>query len=52
MITPQATLWAETARLAYHFGWPLDDILDLEHPLRRRLGQEAARLATEYAPAG
>ena len=25
----------EVAYVAYHLHWPLDDILDLEHPLRR-----------------
>jgi hypothetical protein len=28
--SPQQLL-AETARLAHHFHWPLDTILDLEH---------------------
>lgn len=26
----------EVAYVAYHFSWPLDTILDLEHPLRQR----------------
>lgn len=29
-------LYDEVAYVAYHFHWPLDDILDLEHPLRQR----------------
>ena len=29
-------LLAEAARLAFHFHWSLDDILDLEHSDRRR----------------
>ena len=29
-------LFSEAAELAYHFHWPLDTILDLEHPDRRR----------------
>jgi hypothetical protein len=29
-------LLAETARLAHHFHWQLDTILDLEHGDRRR----------------
>jgi hypothetical protein len=44
-------LIAEAAELAYHFHWPLDAILDLEHAdrrwfldevgaIRRRLGAE------------
>jgi hypothetical protein len=40
----------ETARLAYHFHWPLDTILDLEHSDRRRFLAEAAALADETAP--
>jgi hypothetical protein len=26
--------------IAYHFHWPLDVILDLEHPLRQRFARE------------
>ena len=40
-----AELFAETARLAHHFHWPLDTILDLEHPDRRRYLREADALA-------
>jgi hypothetical protein len=36
---------AEAAELAYHFHWPLDTILDLEHPDRRRFLTEAAALS-------
>jgi hypothetical protein len=36
---------SETARLAYHFHWPLDTILDLEHADRRRFLAEADALA-------
>jgi hypothetical protein len=35
----------ETARLAYHFHWPLDTILDLEHRDRRRFLAEADAMA-------
>ena len=38
-------LLAETARLAYHLHWPLDTILDLEHPDRRRFLADVDRLA-------
>ena len=38
-------LLAETARLAYQLHWPLDTILDLEHPDRRRFLREADSLA-------
>jgi hypothetical protein len=40
-----AELIAETARLAHHFHWTLDSILDLEHPDRRRFLREADALA-------
>jgi hypothetical protein len=36
---------AEAARLAYHFHWPLETILDLEHADRRRLLAEGDALA-------
>jgi hypothetical protein len=42
-------LLAEAALLAHHFHWPLDTILDLEHPDRRRFIREADSLAS-YAP--
>jgi hypothetical protein len=38
-------LLSETARLAYHFHWPLDTILDLEHADRQRFLAEADSLA-------
>jgi len=44
-------LLLETARLAYHFHWPLDTILDLEHPDRRLFLAEASALAAEGAGA-
>ena len=37
-------LFEEIAYIAYHFHWPLDEILDLEHPLRRRFVEEIARI--------
>jgi hypothetical protein len=40
---------AETARLAYHFHWPLDTILDLEHRDRRHFLAEADALASATA---
>lgn len=37
--------------VAYHFHWPLADLLDLEHPLRRsfiaQIGQINERLADQ-----
>jgi hypothetical protein len=38
-------LLAEAARLAFHFHWHLDAILDLEHADRRRFLAEADALA-------
>ncbi|MGH8992851.1 MAG: DUF6760 family protein [Acidimicrobiia bacterium] len=37
-------LHEEIAYVAYHFHWPLDDILDLEHPTRSRYVEEIARI--------
>lgn len=37
-------LYAEVSFIAYHFHWPLDEILDLEHPLRQRFVREIADL--------
>ena len=37
-------LFEEIAYIAYHFHWSLDDILDLEHPLRRRFVEEIGRI--------
>jgi hypothetical protein len=38
-------LLAEAAKLAHHFHWQLDTILDLEHADRRRFLTEANALA-------
>jgi hypothetical protein len=37
-------LYEEVAYLAYHFHWPLDELLDLEHPERQRYVEQIARL--------
>ena len=37
-------LFEEIAYIAYHFHWSLDDILDLEHPVRRRFVEEIGRI--------
>jgi hypothetical protein len=39
-------LFSEIAYVAYHFHWPLDSILDLEHPLRQRFVEEIGQLNT------
>jgi hypothetical protein len=36
----------EAAYVAYHFHWDLDDILDLEHPLRRAFVDQIAAINT------
>jgi hypothetical protein len=36
-------LFEEISYVAYHFHWPLDGILDLEHPLRQRFVEEIGR---------
>jgi hypothetical protein len=38
-------LYEEVAFVAFHFHWPFADILDLEHPTRRRFVREIERLA-------
>ncbi|MGH8990918.1 MAG: DUF6760 family protein [Acidimicrobiia bacterium] len=38
-------LYEEVAYVAFHFHWAFDDILDLEHPLRKRFVAEIGRLA-------
>jgi hypothetical protein len=37
-------LYEEVAYVAYHFHWSLDEILDLEHPLRERFVSEIAKI--------
>ncbi|MGW2564423.1 DUF6760 family protein [Streptomyces sp. NPDC001514] len=37
-------LYDEVAYIAYHFHWPMDVILDLEHLERRRYVDQIARL--------
>jgi hypothetical protein len=37
-------LHEEIAYVAFHFHWGLEEILDLEHPVRRRYVEEIARI--------
>ncbi len=37
-------IYEEVAYVAYHFHWPLDDLMDLEHPTRRRFVMEIAKI--------
>jgi len=37
-------LMDEVSYVAYHFHWPLEEILDLEHPTRNRFIEEIDRI--------
>ena len=37
-------LFEQVAYVAYYLHWPLDQILDLEHPLRERMIDEIGRI--------
>ncbi|MGH3549650.1 MAG: DUF6760 family protein [Pseudonocardiaceae bacterium] len=37
-------LLEEVSYVAYHFHWPLGEILDLEHPDRQRFVNEIGRI--------
>ncbi len=37
-------LYEEVAYVAYHFHWSLEELLDLEHPVRRRFAEEIDRI--------
>ena len=45
-------LYEEVAYVAYHFHWPLDEIVDLEHPLRRRFVDEIGQINRRVAAGG
>jgi hypothetical protein len=45
-------LHEEVAYIAYHFHWPLDDILDLEHAERQRYVAEIGRINTRINQGG
>ncbi len=38
------SLFEEIAYVAYHFHWPFHEILDFEHPVRRRFVDEIAAM--------
>lgn len=42
-------MFEEIAYVAYHLHWPLDEILDLEHPLRQRFAEEIGRINRRLA---
>ena len=37
-------LFEEVAYVAYYLHWPLEEILDMEHPLRRRFVEEIGKI--------
>jgi hypothetical protein len=45
-------LYEEVAYVAYHLHWSLDDILDLEHPVRRRFVEEVASINQRLSKGG
>ncbi len=42
-------MFEEIAYVAYHLHWSLDEILDLEHPLRQRFVEEIGRINRRLA---
>lgn len=44
MRTSLEEVWDDVTYLAYHLHWRLDDLLDLEHPDRRRMVAGVSRL--------
>ncbi len=42
-------MFEEIAYVAYHVHWSLDEILDLEHPLRKRFVEEIGRINRRLA---
>ena len=45
-------LYEEVAYVAFHFHWPLEEILDLEHPERQRFVEEIGRLNRRLSRGG
>jgi hypothetical protein len=45
-------LYEEVAYVAFHFHWPLEEILDLEHPVRRRFVEEIGRINRRLSQGG
>ena len=44
---PSSRLFEEVAYVAYHFNWPYDQIMNLEHCDRQRWVDEIARINTQ-----
>ncbi len=49
MTVATTELYREITYLAYHLHWSLGEILDLEHPLRRRFVQGVDELRQRQA---
>ncbi len=45
-------LYEEIAYVAFHFHWPLEEILDLEHPVRCRFVEEIGRINQRLSRGG
>jgi hypothetical protein len=41
---PRDALYEEVAFVAYHFHWPLEEILELEHAERQRWVKEISKI--------
>ena len=44
MTEPASRLYEEMTYVAYYLHWPLEEILDLEHSLRRRFVDEIGHI--------
>lgn len=49
---PLERVYEEVAYIAYHFHWPMLDILNLEHRQRRRWVGEIAKINRRMGEAG
>ncbi len=49
---PSEALYEEVAYIAYHFHWPLDDILHLEHAERHRWVEEISKINRRLTAGG
>lgn len=45
---PSQQLYGEVAFIAYHFHWPLEHILDMEHRDRRRWVEEISSMNQRF----
>lgn len=52
MTTGADRLYEELAYVAYHFHWAHEDMLDMEHPVRRRFVQEIGKINQRLSGVG